>query len=66
MGMKTVLVKKTIELDPRAIRKLRLIFDVETDKDAVNRAIRLVAQEDEIISTHRQLAGKAALRDLFA
>lgn len=56
MGMKT-LVKKTIELDGAAIKKLRLIFNVSTDKEAVNRAIRLVAEEDEIIKTHRALAG---------
>jgi Arc/MetJ family transcription regulator len=60
------IVKKTIELDENAIRKLRLIFDVQTDKEAVNRAIQLVASEDDIIQTHESLAGKIELEDLFS
>lgn len=60
------LVKKTIELDEKAIRKLRLIFKADTDKEAVNRAIQLVSEEDEIIRTHESLAGSASLEDPFA
>jgi hypothetical protein len=60
------IVKKTIELDENAIRKLRLIFDVDTDKEAVNRAIQLVASEDDIIRVHEELSGKIELDDLFS
>jgi hypothetical protein len=60
------LTKKTIELDKNAIRKLRIIFDVQTDKEAVNRAIQLVASEDDIIQTHEALAGKIELDSLFS
>lgn len=59
------IVKKTIELDAEAIKRLRRIFDVNTDKEAVNKAIRLIAQEDEIIKTHEALAGSVELKDLF-
>lgn len=64
--MQNQLVKKTIELNPKAIRKLRVIFQVNTDKEAVNRAIDLVAQEDEIIRTHKSLAGKSKLHPVFS
>ncbi|MBI2604871.1 MAG: hypothetical protein HYW49_02200 [Deltaproteobacteria bacterium] len=60
------LTKKTIELDIDAIRKLRTIFDVQTDKEAVNRAIQLVANEDDIIRTHEELAGKVELDEIFS
>jgi len=60
------LTKKTIELDKNAIRKLRIIFDVQTDKEAVNRAIQLVTNEDDIIQTHEALAGKIELDSIFS
>ena len=60
------LVKKTIELDGDAIKKLRRIFNVKTDKEAVNSAIHLVAQEDEIIRCHESLAGTADIADIFS
>jgi hypothetical protein len=60
------LTKKTMELDEVAIGKLRKIFDVQTDKEAVNRAIQLVASEDEIIRTHESLAGKVELDVIFS
>ncbi len=59
------LTKKTIELDQKSINRLRIIFNVSTDKEAVNRAIQLVAEEDKIIQTHERLAGKAAIKDVF-
>lgn len=64
MGVKN-LVKKTIELDQKAIDRLRVIFAVSTDKEAVNSAIQLVSQEDKIIQTHLRLAGKASLKKVF-
>ncbi|MGK5088454.1 hypothetical protein WDW86_12920 [Bdellovibrionota bacterium FG-2] len=57
--------KTTIELDRDAVRKLRTIFDVDTDKEAVNRAIQLVASEDDIIKMHEALAGKVELDEIF-
>lgn len=59
-------VKKTIELDIEAVEKVRKIFDVKTDKEAVNQALRMIAEEDEIIKTHKKLAGKLDLEDLFS
>jgi predicted TIM-barrel fold metal-dependent hydrolase len=58
--------KKTIELNVEAIKKLKLIFDVTTDKEAVNKAIELVSNEDDIIRTHQSLAGKVELEGMFS
>ena len=60
------LAKKTIELDVSAVKKVRRIFKVKTDKEAVNRALRLVAEEDEIIQTHERLAGSVKLDNPFS
>jgi len=66
MGAMQQMVKKTIELDQKAIKKARQIFEVKTDKEAVNRALRLVAEENDIIQTHISLAGQVDLKDLFS
>ncbi len=58
-------VKKTIELDEALVKKVRRLFDVKTDKEAVNRALQLVADEDEIIETHVALAGRLDLETPF-
>lgn len=58
-------VKKTMEMDQEAIEKLRKIFNVKTDKEAVNRALRLVVSEDEIIETHQKLSGTLELEEMF-
>ena len=59
-------VKKTIELDEALIRKVRRHFDVKTDKEAVNRALKLVADEADIIAAHEDLAGRIDLRTPFS
>ena len=58
-------VKKTIELDEDVIKKLRRIFDVKTDKDAVNKAMLLVSTEDDIIQTHDKLGGSFDIDEVF-
>lgn len=66
MAKKSGYIKKTIELDTVAIKKLHRIFDVKTDKEAVNRALQLVTEEDEIIQTHERLAGTSDFDLLFS
>lgn len=58
-------VKKTIEIDVQAIKKTKRILDVSTDKDAVNLALQLICDEDDIIRTHEKLAGQIEIRELF-
>lgn len=66
MGVVMNYVKKTIELDEKAVKKVRKIFDVKTDKEAVNQALRWVAEENDIIEAHQSLSGKADLEDVFS
>ena len=41
------------------------LFDVKTDKEAVNQALRLVADEEEIIRIHEALAGSVKIKNPF-
>jgi len=60
------MVKKTIELNQEYIDKARNIFQVKTDKEAVNKALELAIQEDEIIATHNTIRKQGDLiEDLF-
>lgn len=55
------IVKKTIELDQDYIDRARVIFDVKTDKAAVNKALELVIIDDEIIKAHELIGGKGSV-----
>ncbi len=59
-------LKKTIELDERVLKKVRLIFEAKTDQEAVNRALYLIMEEDDIIRTHQSLAKQADLKNVFS
>lgn len=58
-------VKKTIEIDDQMIKKSKKILNVSTDKEAVNQALRLICEEDEIIQGHEKLAGSLEIADMF-
>ncbi len=57
------MVKKTIELDQDYIDKVRMIFRVRTDKEAVNKALELAIIDDQIITAHERTGGKGELID---
>ena len=57
------MVKKTIELDQDFIDKVRIIFRVRTDKEAVNKALELAIIDDQIITAHERAGGKGDLID---
>ena len=57
------MVKKTIELDQDYIDKVRMIFRVRTDKEAVNKALELAIIDDQIITGHERAGGKGELID---
>jgi Arc/MetJ family transcription regulator len=57
------MVKKTIELDQDYIDKVRMIFRVRTDKEAVNKALELAIIDDEIIVAHERAGGRGELID---
>jgi Arc/MetJ family transcription regulator len=64
-GGTSMYVKKTIEIDNQMIKKSKKILNVSTDKEAVNQALRLICEEDEIIKTHEKLAGNLEIVDMF-
>ena len=43
------MVKKTIELDQDYIDRARMIFEVRTEKEAVNKALEMAVIDDDII-----------------
>ena len=60
------MVKKTIELNQEYIDRLRTIFQVRTDKEAVNRALEIAVMEDEIIRAHKDIEQQGdIIEDVF-
>jgi Arc/MetJ family transcription regulator len=57
------MVKKTIELDQDYIDRARLIFEVRTEKEAVNKALEMAVIDDDIIRAHRLVGGKGEVID---
>jgi len=57
------MVKKTIVLDQDFIEKARLIFKVNTEKEAVNKALEMAVIDDDIIKAHKTIGGKGAMID---
>ena len=60
------LTKKTVFLNQDNIDKAIKLFNVKTEKDAINRALELVIEECDIIESHRALAGTAEIDNVFA
>jgi len=52
------MVKKTIELDQDYIDRARMIFEVRTEKEAVNKALEMAVIDDDIIKAHELIGGK--------
>ena len=52
------MVKKTIELDQDYIDKARLIFEVRTEKEAVNKALEMAVIDNDIIKAHELVGGE--------
>jgi Arc/MetJ family transcription regulator len=52
------MVKKTIELDQDYIDRARMIFEVRTEKEAVNKALEMAIIDDDIIKAHQLVGGK--------
>jgi hypothetical protein len=51
------IVKKTMEMDQDYIDRLRVIFGVRTEKEAVQKAMEMVLIDDEIIGAHKRIKG---------
>jgi len=53
--MESVYVKKTMFINKEYIKKALKILNVKTEKDAVNRALEIIVEEEEILNAHREL-----------
>lgn len=49
------LVKKTMQMNQEYIDRLREIFGVRTEKEAVNKALEMALIDDEIIRAHKRM-----------
>ena len=57
----TKIVKKTMQMNQDYIDRLRCVFGVRTDTEAVNKAMEMALIDDEIISAHKRLRGKGEI-----
>lgn len=49
------LVKKTMQMNQEYIDRLREIFGVRTEREAVNKAMEMALIDDEIIKAHKRM-----------
>ena len=52
------IVKKTMQMNQEYIDRLREIFGVRTEKEAVNKAMEMALVDDEIIRAHKRMSGE--------
>lgn len=58
-------VKKTIFLNQDYINKALRLFNVKTEKEAVNRALEIVVEEENIIKVHKEIADMGEIEKVF-
>ncbi len=58
-------VKKTMFINSNYIKKALKILDVKTEKEAVNKALEIVVEEDEIINAHRAIGGTDTVQQVY-
>ncbi len=59
--MEAVYVKKTMFLNKAYIKKALRILNAKTEKEAVNKALEIVVEEDDVIAAHKAVGGSGAL-----
>jgi hypothetical protein len=55
------IIKKTMMMNQDYIDRLRHIFGVRTDTEAVNKAMETALMDEEIISAHKRMKGKGEI-----
>ncbi|MBD3421990.1 MAG: hypothetical protein GF398_17905 [Chitinivibrionales bacterium] len=58
-------VKKTMFLNKSYIRKALRILNAKTEKEAVNKALQIVVDEDEIIHAHDEVGGADTVTPVY-
>lgn len=63
--MESAYVKKTMFINTNYIKKALKILDVKTEKEAVNKALEIVIEEDEIINAHKEIGGTNTIQQVY-
>ena len=63
--MEKAYVKKTMFINTNYIKKALKVLDVKTEKEAVNKALEIVVEEDEIIHAHKEIGGTNAVQQVY-
>jgi len=63
--MEKVYVKKTMYINSNYIKKALKILDVKTEKEAVNKALEIIVEEDEIINVHKEIGGTYSIEQVY-
>ena len=63
--MEQVYVKKTMYINSNYIKKALKILDAKTEKEAVNKALEIIVEEDEIIKAHKEIGGTNSIEQVY-
>ena len=63
--MEQAYVKKTMYINSNYIKKALKILDVKTEKEAVNKALEIIVEEDEIIKAHKEIGGSNSIEQVY-
>ena len=63
--MEKAYVKKTMFINTNYIKKALKVLDVKTEKEAVNKALEIVVEEDEIINSHKEIGGTNTIQQVY-
>jgi hypothetical protein len=53
------LVRKNVFIEPRALKRARIILGARGESDAIRKALEIVAFRDDVLKGYDQAAGKA-------
>jgi len=59
------IVKKSLMLNQEYVNKALKILNVRTEEEAVNRALELIVEEDDMIEVHKEIGGKGEIESVF-
>jgi hypothetical protein len=65
MASAPVFRHKHVRIDQAKLQKAKRLLEVETDTEALDRALTLVVSEGEIDETLRRIGGKGSLKKVF-
>jgi Arc/MetJ family transcription regulator len=63
--MENQYVKKTILINQTNIKKALKILNVKTEKEAVNKALEIVVEENAIIAVHNEIGGVCEIEKVY-